>query len=291
VAKAELKRTTDLIDAAAAILDIQQPMTIRQLFYQLVSAAWIPNDLEHYKMVSRIMTIARNDGRVPFEYITDRSRPEYKPQVFDDAAEYARVVQKSYRKDYWATQPRHVELWVEKDATVGSFDSVVDELGITIRVGRGFQSTTRAHEIGQYFGSIDKPITVFYLGDHDPAGHVIETELFGRIHKHGSGDFHLERLAIFKEDITKYKLPPQRIKSKDSNGPKFQKKYGSECVELDALPVDVLRERIKTAVEDLIDFYVWNRAKATEQAEFDSIKSTVALWQNLKVKPAPRVSR
>src|SRR5713226_1688090 len=107
-------------------------MTIRQLFYRLVSQGLIPNDRKHYQFVSRIMTKARDDGRIPFEYITDRSRPEYKVNVFTDAAEYANVMQRAYRKDYWATQPNHVELWVEKDAIIGSIQDVTDELGITV---------------------------------------------------------------------------------------------------------------------------------------------------------------
>ena len=282
MAKAEWKRTTELIDAATEILEEQQPMTIRQLFYRLVSTDLIPNDRKHYQLVSRVMTKARDDGRIPFEYITDRSRPEYKPNVFEDATEYASAVQKSYRKDYRATQPNHVEIWVEKDAIIGSIEDVTDELGVTIRVGRGFLSTTRAHEIAKHFGRIEKPVTVFYLGDHDPSGQAIETDLFDRIREYGSGYFELKRLAIFKSDIADYNLPPLRIKQTDSNAAGFAAKYGNKCVELDALPPDVLRERIRCHVEELIDFESWNRAKSTEEAEFASITRTVETWQNLK---------
>jgi hypothetical protein len=281
VAKSEWKRTTELINAASVILEIQQPMTIRQLFYRLVSQGLIPNDRKHYQLVSRIMTKARDDGRIPFEYITDRSRPEYKPNVFEDAAEYADVVRRSYRKDYWHNQPNHVELWVEKDAIIGSIEAVTNELGITVRVGRGFLSTTRAHEIAGFFSRINKPITVFYLGDHDPSGQMIEQDLYQRVHDYGCS-FELERLAIFKSDISEFNLPPLRIKQTDSNAWKFQEKYGDDCVELDALPPDVLRERIKEAVELLIDFDLWNRAKATETAELNSIAGFVATLNNLK---------
>jgi hypothetical protein len=282
VAKAEWKRTTELIDAAAAILDIQQPMTIRQLFYRLVSQGLIPNDRKNYQLVSRIMTKARDDGRIPFEYITDRSRPEYKPSVFEDAAGYADVVRRAYRKDYWHNQPNHVELWVEKDAIIGSIEDVTNELGITVRVGRGFLSTTRAHEIAGFFSGIDKPITVFYLGDHDPSGQMIEQDLYQRVENYGCY-FELKRLAIFKSDISQFNLPPLRIKQTDSNAWKFQAKYGDDCVELDALPPDVLRERIKEAVEGLIDFSLWNRAKATEKAEFDCIHDFATRLEMLKI--------
>lgn len=261
MAKGEWKRTTELIDAARAILDIQQPMTIRQLFYRLVSQGLIPNDRKHYQLVSRIMTKARDDGRIPFEYMTDRSRPEYPPNVFEDAAEYGEVVKHAYRKDYWATQPHHVEIWVEKDAIIGSIESITKELGVIVRVGRGFLSTTRAHEIAEHFKGIDKPITVFYLGDHDPSGHAIESDLYRRIEDYGSGPFDLERLAIFQNDIAKFNLPPLRIKESDSNAQGFARKYGNECVELDALPPDVLRQRIQQSVEDLLDIELWERAR------------------------------
>src|SRR5271169_187464 len=130
MAKAEWKRTTELIDAATAILEEQQPMTIRQLFYRLVSTGLIPNDRKHYQLVSRVMTKARDDGRIPFEAITDRSRPEYVPNVWDDAAGYALAIRDSYHKDYWATQTHHVEIWVEKDAIIGSIEEVTKELGV-----------------------------------------------------------------------------------------------------------------------------------------------------------------
>ena len=100
----ERRHITALVNAAVAILNREQPMTIRQLFYRLVSAGAVPNDQGHYQLVSRVMTKARDDERIPFEYIVDRSRPTYKPNVWDDAAGYAESVSKSYRMNYWATQ-------------------------------------------------------------------------------------------------------------------------------------------------------------------------------------------
>ena len=193
-----------MIDSAVVILEEENPMTIRQLFYRLVSVGEIPNDRASYQLVSRLMTKARDDGRCEFDWILDRSRPEYAPNVFTDAAEYAEGVKRGYRKDYWSSQPAYVELWVEKDAIIGSIQDVTDELGITIRVGRGFLSTTKAHEIAEHFKSIAEDITVFYLGDHDPSGRAIESDQYKRITDYGCGDFELRRLAIHKADIKKF---------------------------------------------------------------------------------------
>jgi hypothetical protein len=253
-------------------------MTIRQLFYRLVSRGLIPNDRKHYQLTSRVMTKSRDDGRCSFDAIVDRSRPSYSPNVFDDADEYANTVQRSYRKDYWATQPNHVEIWVEKDAIIGSIEPTTDELGVTIRVGRGFLSTTKAHEIATRFASVDKPITVFYLGDHDPSGHDIERDLYARIRSYGSGDFNMQRLAIHKADIAQFNLPPLRIKDSDARAVKFRAQHGEDCVELDALPPDELRRRIKEAVELLQDRTLWDRAVMVEKVELASIKDAASMW-------------
>jgi hypothetical protein len=279
VAKGEWSRTTEIINRAAEILEAEHPMTTRQLFYRLASAKVIPNTHKHYKLTSRLMTKARDDGRVSFEWIVDRSRPEYRPRAFDDVNQYADVVKRAYRKDYWYTQPNYTEVWTEKDAIIGSIEPVTEELGIRVRVCRGFMSTTRAHEIATYFQRIDKPITVFYVGDHDPSGRMIEQDLFHRIRvDYHSGWFDLKRLAIFAEDIQAFNLPPLRIKDGDTRASSFRAKYGQECVELDALPPDELRRRIREAVTGLIDQELWDRAIRVEEVELQSIKDTVALW-------------
>ena len=281
----ENRKTTKLIATAVTILDTESPMTIRQLFYRLVSSGLIPNDRKHYQLVSRVMTKARDDGRCDFDAIVDRSRPQYSPNVFEDAGEYANVVQRGYRKDYWATQPNHVEIWVEKDAIIGSIEPTTNKLGVTIRVGRGFLSTTKAHEIASHFASIDKPITVFYLGDHDPSGHDIERDLYARITNYGSGSFELRRLAIHKRDIALFNLPPLRIKDTDKRAAQFRAQHGEQCVELDALPPDELRERIKDAVEELQDGELWNRAVAVEEVEMASIHDAAVMWKRMRSKP------
>ncbi len=253
-------------------------MTVRQLFYRLVSAELLANSRADYCRVSRVLTKARERGKIPFEWIVDRSRPTYAPSVFDNLRDGLRALQDCYRKDYWQTQPCHVEVWCEKDAVVGSIQVVADELGVTVRVGRGFNSTTRVYEIAQLFASITKPIRVFYLGDHDPSGRAIETDTYNRVLDRGSGDFELARLAIHAEDIAEFNLPPLRVKDSDSRATSFRSLHGDECVELDALPPGELRDRIREAIEKLLDWEAWQRALRVEAAERRSIESIVSRW-------------
>jgi hypothetical protein len=279
MSRAEWETTTSLIDAAVEILKRESPMIIRQLFYRLISAALIQNDRTSYCMVSRVMKKARMDGRCPWEWIVDRSRPEYTPNVFTDRHQYAQVVKKAYRKDYWAMQPNHVELWTEKDAIIGSIEQLANELGVTIRVTRGFSSATRRHEIEVLFQKIGraKNIFVLYLGDYDPSGMAIEKNLRETIH----AGFSIERIAIHAADIRKFKLPPLRVKEGDRRSRGFAKDHGPDCVELDALPPNELRRRIEVGVRGLMDRAKWNRAIEVEKVEMESITRSMELWEKL----------
>lgn len=279
-------KSRQLIDWARVILEREWPMTIRQIFYRLVSKGLIKNTKSDYQRVIRLMTIARNDGRIPFDWIVDRSRPVYNPPVFKDAQAYAETVKRSYRRDYWTSQPFHVELWCEKDTISGSIAGVTDELGVTVRVGRGFNSTTRAREIAAVLADTTKPKVILYCGDHDPSGRNAEEEGLSRVLAHyrcitgnsQARDVDLRRLAIHKEDIKKFNLPPLRVKDTDSRTPGFVRKYGHDCVELDALPPNELRGRIRVNITGLLDRVAWDRAIACEKVELASIVDTVGKW-------------
>jgi hypothetical protein len=279
MARGKWTSTTELVEGAKRILSAEQPMTIRQLFYRLVSIQALENSVPEYKKLSRVMTDARESGQVPFSWIVDRSRPTYAPNVFHDIKGGLTALRNCYRKDCWQDQPTHVEIWTEKDAIIGSIEPVTDELGVTVRVSRGFTSTTRVYEIASAFTRILKPIFVFYLGDHDPSGRAIELDLYQRIASYGP-DFQMERLAIREIDIDAFNLPPLRIKTSDTRAAAFRREFGNRCVELDALPPEELRSRVRQAIQEHIEEEAWGRALAIEKAEQESITSIVAKWND-----------
>lgn len=283
MARGQWTATAELVERAVQILSAEQPMTVRQLFYRLVSDQALENSVRDYKKLSRVMTDARESAQVPFEWIVDRSRPTYTPNVFDDLKDGLTALRNCYRKDYWQEQPAHVETWTEKDAIIGSIEPVTNELGVTVRVSRGFTSTTRVHEIASVFAGISKPIFVYYLGDHDPSGRAIEMDLYDRISRYGP-DFQMARLAIREEDIDDFNLPPLRIKAGDTRAAAFRRAFGNRCVELDALPPEELRRRVRRAIDRHIEKRAWERALAVERAEQESIASIVTRW----IDPRPR---
>jgi hypothetical protein len=73
--------------------------------------------------------------------------------------------------------------------------------------------------------------------------------------------------ALTAEDIARYDLPPDFTKQSDSRQAAFVAKHGDVAVELDALPVDVLRERLDGEVSARMDLKALRRVRRFEAEE------------------------
>lgn len=302
--------TKQLIQYARQLLEEDNPQTLRQLHYAIFSRREIEyeNDQAHYKRLSRATTVARRNYRelelmfpgrdvsllspclIPPGWMADETREPETVSVWADAAAYIETVKRAYRRDNWQDQAHHVEVWSEKATILGAIRPVAEEWGVTLRISHGFGSTGMEQQIGECFASLEKQkrINVFFLGDHDPSGHVIEQDIHQRVTVASGRQFDMKRLAIHESDIRAFNLPPQRIKPSDSRAAGFRRRFGSDAatVELDALPAAELRRRVNAAVRELVDPERWQRQIAVQEVEFNSIADFAA-----RVKSLPQLSR
>lgn len=274
-------------------------MTLRHLHYTIFGKKMIPyqNNLADYKRLSRATTVARRLHRewelygsgpcpeyaIPNDWLVDELRSPEVVNCWDNVKSYLETVERSYRRDNWQDQAQYCEVWSEKGTILGAIRPVADELGLTLRVCRGFSSTGMEAEIGRTVENITKPITVFFLGDHDPSGRLIEHDIHRRAQTASGVQFGMIRLAIHPEDIQRFSLPPQTIKPTDTRAAAFRQQYGGDAptVELDALPVDELRSRIRNAVTALIDQESWQRQLRVQKVEIACIVDFVHHVKNL----------
>jgi hypothetical protein len=166
-----------LFEAAFAILEEENPMTLRQLYYRLISAGVLANAQKEYKRLGSVMTRAREGSDIPRSWIVDHVRSTLKPSSWSGLADFAETVREAYRKDFWAGLDHHVEVFVEKDAVAGTVQPVTREYDIALRVCRGYSSVSFAGEIADLWSRIEKPIFAYYLGDFDPSGFDLERDL------------------------------------------------------------------------------------------------------------------
>jgi hypothetical protein len=276
-----------LADSAVSILEAERPMTLRQLFYRLVSAGEISNKPTEYKRLGSIMTRLREAQNVPLDWIVDHLRATLKPSSWTGLADFGESVRHSYRKDFWASMPVHVEIFVEKDAIAGTIQPVTEENDIRLNVCRGYASVSFAGEIAEVWKRVRKPIHAYYLGDFDPSGFDIERDLRDKLVRY-SGRFEetadecndstsltWARLAVRKEDFQAHNLICLPVKDKDKRAARFRDRHGDDCAEVDALPPSELRRRIEEAIDRHIDGDRWNKLLEVERHEQNVLEEFV----------------
>jgi hypothetical protein len=267
VAKAIRDKTKKLIQAAYEVLAEAHPMTLRQCYYQLVSKQIIENNRGSYQALSKAIVEARKQEMIPWHWIEDRLRKPRHVLMFDDVPHFAESALGWYRRDVWPTQPRYVEVWLEKDALSGIFEDELDPFGVTLNVGRGFDGWSSIREAASRYIRKEQPTTILYYGDFDPSGENMTSSLEERLYSFDGCEPEIKRIAILKEDIVRYNLPPDFAKLTDSRAKSFIERYGNEAVELDALPANVLRDRLVNSVRDLMDLHALVQTKNQEADE------------------------
>ena len=259
------QKTVVLVETAREILAEHHPMTVRQVYYQLVSRQVIENSRSRYQAVSDALVDARKDGTIPWEWMEDRLRRPRTVGMWDDLADFAQTAVRAYRRDVWASQPGYVECWREKDALSGVFESVLSPYGVTLNVGRGYDGWDSIHNAADRFADRDD-VTILYFGDFDPSGEDMVRSLIERLGFFGC-EPNVIKCALTEDDVTRYNLPPDFAKVTDTRRAAFVEKFGDVTVELDALPVDVLRERITTEVENIVDLDALREVRDIEEKD------------------------
>ena len=258
-------KTARIIDTAAEVLSVHNPMTVRQVYYQLISRQVIENSRPAYQAVSKALVAARREGAISWAWIEDRLRRPRHVSMWNGLGEFSYVAANSYRKDVWAEQSVYLECWLEKDALSGIFEDVLSPYGVTLNVGRGYDGWDSIKNAAYRFAGHDDA-TILYFGDFDPSGEDMVRSLEERL---GFFDCcpNIIKCALTHEDIKRYKLPPDFAKSTDTRARAFIAKYGNVSVELDALPISVLRERLISEVESHMDMEALEEVQETQEEE------------------------
>ena len=157
-----------------------------------------------------------------------------------------------YRRNNWQDQPTIVEVWSEKSTVEGVLQPVLDELGVTFRVMKGFGSFTTVMQAAEDTNELcvepeddRRP----YIGDWDPTGlYMSNGDLPTRLERYG-GKWRLKRIAIVKADTPHLPHFDVATKSADPRHRWFVERYGRRCWELDAMDPNDLRDRVRKEIE------------------------------------------
>ena len=141
------RNSLDMIGSMQAIVEKTQPITGRGVGYKLFTAGLISSmSTNNMQRVYRLLKIAREQGLISWEAIVDETREVERVSTWDNPAQYARTVARSYRHDFWKQQPCRVEVWSEKGTIRGVLQPVLNHFAVGFRVMHGFTSATSVNE-------------------------------------------------------------------------------------------------------------------------------------------------
>jgi len=236
------------------IVEEQQPMTVRQVFYRAVVKGWVEKTETGYGFVQRDLVRMRWDGDLPFNWIEDRTREaigsqgynesvdEFWDGIFDD-------IPTRYFRDMLADYEWSIQVWLEKEALCGIFEPICQRWDVPLYPARGYSSLTMIHDAAKDLERKDRPARVLHFGDYDPSGQnailTVQRDLQRLAPKTDKLGLEFQIVAVTPEQIQELALPTRPTKKSDTRAWTF----GDESVELDAIEPDVLRQIINDILE------------------------------------------
>jgi len=268
------KETLKIIYEAKKFAEAEKPVTIRQIFYHLVSKGILKNTENEYQNLDNKLVRARKAGFIPFEWIRDRSRNPLIIPLHDSPSEYLHEKIEHYYKDTWKNQPYSIVILLEKEALAEIVWQVASYYNVPVFPTRGYSSWSMFHDKLREFAKKypDKPIVMLVFGDYDPSGLDISRDYVGKLEFLGIYPDIIQRVALTRDQVTKYQLPSLPIKGEDPRTEKFRRKYGDNVVELDALKPSLLRSMVNEAILKYLDIEAFKKDMVVEAKEKENLQ-------------------
>jgi len=243
------------------------PLTLRGLFYILVSKGVIPNTVSAYKRLSEVLAKARYEGEFPWYLLKDVTRRRIHKEVETRyptsplSPEDLKRILEEYINSYtdarvnpWEDQRYRVIVVVEKEALTDAVSNFIDEVwpyGVyQVRVIRGYDSATDVHELAKTIEDIPKNQTpvVLQFGDYDPSGEDIVRDFRERLKMLSKRqDIVFEKVAVTLDQIIELQLPCKPESAEEVEKMRRDPRYKSYIAKLQQLAET--DERVRKLIE------------------------------------------
>ena len=261
------------------ILDVlreDHPQSIRHVYYRMTNprlAEPVPKTDKGYKQVQARCTVLRRNGLLPYNWLVDSTRRGYHVSTFKGKSDFLRRMKGLYRANLWEFADHYCEVWTESRSIAGVVQDDCSELAVSLYPCGGFSSITLAYDAAQHINSVvtGAPVTIFYVGDYDPAGVLIDLSLERELRKHLRADVNLDfrRIGITEQQVVDLDLPKNSRKDTDKRS-----SHVTYTVEAEAMPAHLMRDLVRSHVESLLPEHALEQAKIVEAEE----RKGLELW-------------
>ena len=245
-------------------------LSLRQLYYQLVSRNWLANVERSYKNLSALVTDARMAGLMDWDVICDRNREPVTPPRWSGASAIVRACAEQFRMDRWKGQRNYVEVMVEKQALEGVLIPVCSELDVTFTANKGYSSASAMYDAAKRMARRavrGQNVVVIYLGDHDPSGIDMTRDVLERLRLMSDCHIEVNRIALNMPQIEAMEIPENPAKMSDPRANEYVARFGRSSWELDAIEPGALAELVRTSISKYRDDDRYHECLAVEEAE------------------------
>jgi hypothetical protein len=248
-------------------------MTVRQVFYQLEVKGVVQKTEGGYRQVQAQVLAMRRQGLLDWDFITDGTRWQRKPDTWNSSTEYIQSIARSYRWNLWASQKSRIEIWLEKDALADIVTDTTTAWDVSLMVSRGQSSATflqaaakAAERHWQESGAVTR---IYTLYDHDAGGERSARTIRRDLPELAGVPVVVTELAVTADQIMAWNLPTRPAKQSDPEA----KKWGNRpAVELDAISPDQLKNLVETAILENVDPVQWKIEQTIEAEELDGLR-------------------
>lgn len=272
-------RIDQLDSQIIAVLQEDHPQSVRHVFYRMTDPR-LPESVEKsekgYRTVQDRCVKLRRSGALPYGWISDATRQAHYTPTYRSAGDFLRSHIGLYRADLWQDSEWYCEVWCESRSIAGVIRELCEELAVSLYPTGGFSSITLAYEAAQYINAVDndRSVQIYYIGDYDPAGVLIDVAIERELRSHLHPDTHLdfERLGITERQILDLDLPKKPRKLTDRRA-----LHVESTVEAEAMPAHLLRDLLRLNIEALLPRDALDIAKVAETSEREHLKRMASL--------------
>lgn len=263
-------------------------LTLRQLYYQLVSVNAIANDIKVYKKLSVLKDQLCYAGILDWDCFEDRGRKPvsaYYEHSIEDALDYTA---RNYVLDRSLGQENRVEVWCEKDAISEILKKVALPYGVRLCVNKGYMGTSAIYDAyGRFSREFNNgnTVTILYFGDHDPSSLDMVRDIRERLtfmfeqgvrcNDFNDFDFNVISIGLTMEQIKTFNPPPNPAKVSDPRAAEYIAKYGPISWEVDALKPGVMREILEKNIKEQYDLKQYEAVLEQEQEDRIKIRKLI----------------
>jgi len=271
------------LDVLEKYAEAGYPLTLRQLYYQLVKLGTLSNTRNEYNRLKHAAVKGRMWGLIDWDHIVDHSRHYARHAHCEEPVEIIQAASQGFRLDRWADSKVHIEVWVQDWLHEHIARCACEPLDVGYLTCNGYMSISELWSAAQRAKrqiELGKSVVLLVVSNHTPSGTVM-VDVISKRFKDFNVDVEVRSIALTAPQIEQHQLLPVPLRSSaDSRNKKYIDQHGEYCWELDALDPFAFIGIIQDEIQRYMDASYYERV-ALEKTMRAQLGRAAEAWPDI----------